>query len=131
VRLRANATANLAVYLLALHRDEEARAMARAAVFDAREAGDGGTAACAIQHLAAMMAHADARTAARLLGYVDGVFAAGYRRENTERYTHARLLSTLREQLRDEEIGALAREGMAMSELQAARLATRAHPKLP
>ncbi|HEY2474132.1 MAG TPA: tetratricopeptide repeat protein, partial [Candidatus Cybelea sp.] len=124
-RLRANAKANLAVYLLALRRREEALATARAAVLDAREAGDAGIVACAIQHLAAMLSRADARTAAKLLGYVDGVFAAGYRRENTERYTHTMLSTALHEQLSDDEIDALGHEGAALTELQAARLATR------
>ncbi len=126
-RLRANTKANLAVYLLALHREDEARATARVAVLDAREAGDAGIAACAIQHLAAMLSHADLPTAAKLLGFVDGVFAAGYRREHTERYTHALLMASLREKLSDDEIAAFGREGAAMSELQAVRLATRSH----
>ena len=127
VRLSAHAKANLAVYLLALHRDEEARAAARAAVLDAREAGDAGIAACAIQHLATMLSRADPRSAAKLLGYVDAVFAAGYRRENTERYTHTLLLTGLHAKLNDGEIDALAREGAMLSELQAARLARRGH----
>ena len=125
VRLRANARANLAVYLLALHRDEAARATARAAVVDARQAGDAGIVACAVQHLAAMLARADPRTAAKLLGFVNDVFATGFQRENTERYTYELLSTALHEKLSDDEIGALAREGAAMSELQAARLATR------
>jgi non-specific serine/threonine protein kinase len=124
VRLRANAKANLAVYLLALHRNEEARAMARGAMLDAREAGDAGIGACAIQHLALIMSRADPRAAAKLLGHVDAVFAAGYRRENTERHTHALLLTALSEKLNDDEITSLGREGAAMSEPQAARLAT-------
>lgn len=126
-RLRANTKANLAVYLLALHREDEARTSAREAVFEAREAGDAGIAACAIQHLAAILAPGDPRTAAKLLGFVDGVFAAGYRRENTERYSHAELMRSLRQALNADEITVLNYEGAAMSELQAVRLATRAH----
>jgi predicted ATPase len=124
-RLRANAKANLAVYLLALHRHQEALTTARAAVLDAREGGDAGIVACAIQHLAAMLSRSDPRAAAKLLGYVEGVFAGGYRRENTERYTHALLTSALRDKISDDEIAELDREGAAMSELQATRLATR------
>jgi predicted ATPase len=124
-RLRANAKANLSVYLLALHREAEARATARTAMHDAREAGDDGIVACAIQHLAAMISRTDARTAAKLLGYVDSVFAGGYRRENTEQYTHALLLTALQEKLNEADIAGLTREGAAMTELQATRLATR------
>ena len=124
VRLRANTKANLAVYLLAQHRDKDALRMAREAVFDAREAGDSGIEACAIQHVAAMLSSAEPRTAAKLLGYVDAVFAAGYRRENTERHTHSLLVSTLHEELSDDATESLGREGATMSELQAVRLAT-------
>lgn len=124
-RLRANTKANLAVYLLAVHREDEARAIAREAVFDAREAGDTGIAACAIQHLASLLSRSDPRTAAKLLGFVDGVFAAGYRREPTERYTLALLMRSLRQTFSDDEIAALGQEGSAMSEPQAVRLATR------
>ncbi len=125
VRLRANTRSNLSAYLLALHRDEEARAMARAAVFDAREAGDAGIMACAIGHLATMLAHSDPRNAAKLLGYVESVFAGGYNREPTERFTYELLVTTLHRLLSDEEIAAAQQEGAAMSELQAMRLATR------
>jgi hypothetical protein len=125
VRLRAHTGSNLSAYLLALHRDEEARAIARAAVFDAREAGDTGIMACAIQHLAVMQAHHDPRNAAKLLGYIEHVFAGSYSREHTERYTHDLLVTALREALNEDEIEALERVGAEMNELQAVRLATR------
>jgi ATP/maltotriose-dependent transcriptional regulator MalT len=125
VRLRASTKANLAVYLLALHREDEAGATARLAVLDAREAGGAGIAACAIPHLAAMLSHADLPTGAKLLGFVDSVFATGYRREHTERYTRALLMASLRQMLSDDEIAAFGREGATMSEPQAVRLATR------
>lgn len=128
VRLRANTKANLTAYLLAARRDDEVRAMGRAAILDAREAGDAGIAACAIQHLAALLSRGDAtKTAAKLLGYVDSVFAEGYRRENTERYTHDLLLEAFHERLSDEEIADLMREGAGMTESQAIRSATRSH----
>lgn len=125
VRLRANSEANLAAYLLALDREAEARAIARDAVYDAREAGDAGGLACALGHLAAMIAPQDPADAARLLGYVDSVLARGYRRENTERYTHDRLMAVLRDRFSESEIAALGREGAAMNESQAVRLGTR------
>lgn len=104
---------------------DEARSAARAAITEAREAGDSGIVACAIQHMAAMSCRTDPKTAAKLLGFVNAVFALGYRRENTERYTHALLVSALRERLSNDELAGLEREGGTMSELQAARLATR------
>jgi len=126
VRLRANAKSNLAAYLFALGRDEDARATARAAIAEARESGDYGIMACAMQHLAAMLARGEPQTAAKLLGYVDRVFAQGYQREHTERYTHDLLMRALHAHLGDDELAALQREGAAMAEPQAARIAMRA-----
>ncbi len=127
VRLRANARANLAVYLIALHREKEARATARAALFDAREAGDAGTVAVAMQHLAAMLSHSHPRAAAKLLGYVDGVFAQEFQREHTERYTHGLLMEALHARLSAEEIATMVREGATMAESQAIRIAMRSY----
>lgn len=125
LRMRANAKSNLAAYLIALRREDEARTVARAAVFEGRDAGDTGVMLCALGHLAAILAKNDPRDAARLLGYVERVFAEGYRRENTERYTRGVLTATLQNRLIEIEIASLAREGAAMSEAQAIRLATR------
>ncbi len=128
IRLRANSKSNLAAYLIALQREEEARTLARAAVFDAREAGDGGIMACAIGTLATLIARDDPKTAAKLIGFVDGVFSAGYVREYTERYTYEVLMERLNQRLTESEIAELAHEGAAMSEAHAVRLATRAAP---
>ncbi|MBV8373620.1 MAG: helix-turn-helix domain-containing protein [Candidatus Eremiobacteraeota bacterium] len=125
VRLRAHTKSNLAAYLIALRREGEARAVAREAVFDAREAGDSGILACALGHLAALWAPLDPRNAARLLGYVERVFASGYQREHTERYTHEILTNALRQALTETENAALEREGALMSENQAVHLGTR------
>ncbi|MGA7357001.1 MAG: helix-turn-helix domain-containing protein [Candidatus Cybelea sp.] len=125
-RLRANVKSNLAAYLIALQREDDARALARAAVLDAREAGDNGIMACAIGTLATLRSRSDPRVAARLIGYVDEVFSAGYIREYTERYTQTLLMERLHQTLGDDEIAALAREGAAMTESQAVRLATHA-----
>src|SRR5271165_2764844 len=124
IRLRAHSKSNLAAYLIALQREDEARTLARAAVFDAREVGERGIMACAIGTLATLRACSDPRSAAKLIGYVDGVFAAGYIREYTERYTQALLMERLRQTLSDDEIAALGREGTALTESQAVRLAT-------
>lgn len=127
IRLRAHSKCNLAVYLLALHREDEARGLARAAVLDAREAGDREMLACAIGTLAALRSCSDPRSAARLIGYADSVFAAGYIREYTEQYAQSVLTERLRQTLNHDEIAALAHEGAAMTELQAVKLA--AHPR--
>jgi hypothetical protein len=123
VRVRANVESNLAIYLIALQREDEARALARAAVRDAREAGDDGIMACAIGTLATLRSRNDPRGAARLNGYVDNVFSAGYIREYTERFTQELLMERLRQALTGDEIAALAREGSALTESQAVRLA--------
>lgn len=124
IRLRAQVKSNLAAYLTALPRQDEARALARAAVFEAREVGDSGMMALAMGTLATLRSCSDPRSAAKLIGYVDNVFSAGYIREYTERYTQTLLMESLRQTLSDEEIVALACEGAAMSEPQAVRLAT-------
>lgn len=85
VRLRAHMESNLAVYLIALHCEDEAWTVARAAVFDGREAGDAGMVACAIGTMATLRSRSDPRNAAILNGYVDHVFSGGYIREYTER----------------------------------------------
>ena len=72
-----------------------------------------------------MLAHGDPKSAAKLLGYVEGVFAGGYSREPTEQYTYELLMTALRSSLKDDDIAALERVGADMSELQAVRLATR------
>jgi predicted ATPase/DNA-binding XRE family transcriptional regulator len=126
IRLRAHTESNLSVYLIALRREDEARGLARAAVFDAREAGDTGMMACAIGTLATLRSRSDPRSAAKLIGYVDGVFSAGYIREYTEQFTHSLLIEMLHQTLGDDEITALAHEGAAMTESQAVRLATHA-----
>jgi predicted ATPase/DNA-binding XRE family transcriptional regulator len=123
IRVRANVESNLAIYLIALQREDEARALARAAVWDAREAGDDGIMACAIGTLATLRSRNDPRGAARLNGYVDNVFSAGYIREYTERFTQELLMERLRQALTGDEIAALAREGSALTESQAVRLA--------
>ena len=121
VRLRANTRSNLAAYYIALGRVAAARELARAAVLDARQAGDYGIMSCALGHLATILSHGDPKGAARLLGYVESVFASGYRRENTERYTHDLLMDTLHQALTDDQIADLVREGAFMTEDAAVR----------
>lgn len=116
----ATQESNLSVYLLALGRVEEARAMALASIDD----GSGSFPAVPLQHFAATIAASHPKIAARLLGYVETVFCANaFSRENTERYTYDRLVATLHEALGAEAVTALAAAGAEMSVEQVLRLA--------
>jgi predicted ATPase/DNA-binding XRE family transcriptional regulator len=120
--LRAAQESNLASYLFALDRQDEARAMALAAIADS----DSNYAAVPLQHLAAMVALHHPKRAARILGYVERVFAeTPYSRQKTEQYTYDRLMSTLRETIDEDDIARLGREGSAMTEEQILNLARR------
>jgi predicted ATPase len=115
---------NLAAYLFALDRLDEAHSEALGALRIARDIENYVHAAEALQHLAAIIAQADPGRAARLLGYVDGVLrGSGYTRAFTEQYTHDRLMATLRESLSEARIRALIHEGAGLTEDQAVELA--------
>lgn len=121
--LRAGLESNLAAYLFALGRNEEARNMALQAI---REA-DSYYAAVPLQHLAAIIAPKDPKVAATLLGYIEKVLAqTHFIRERTETYTLERLNDTLRAALDEEQINDLGRTGAAMTEDQAIKIAKRA-----
>lgn len=114
---------NLAAYLIALNRFDEARSQGLGALQIACDSGSNVRAAIALQHVGATLAHADPKRAGQLLGHVESVFTAnGYVREYAERYTHDRLVSTLRETLSPDDITKLAHEGAALTEAQAAEL---------
>lgn len=118
--LRANQQSNLAAYLFALGRDDEARAAALLAIRDA----DPDYAAVPMQHMAAIFAPHDPKRAARLLGYIERTLSAtGYTREYTEQYTFDRLMATLQMLIGPDEIARLERDGAAMSDEQALKLA--------
>lgn len=74
--------------------------------------------AWALQHLALLAAlDGDGRRAAQLLGYVDAGFTQmGYKREPTEQWGYDKLLATLHETLREDEIAPLLTEGATWSE---------------
>lgn len=125
-RLRSNQESNLAAYLLAVNREKEARAMAAAAICDARDAGDRGMVAIGLQHAAAILARQSAARAAEILGFVDLVLdPTGYHREHTERFTYELLLQTLRANLSEDEIATHADQGALLTEEQAVQLAQR------
>jgi predicted ATPase len=120
--LRAGLESNLAAYLFALGREEEARATALQAIRDA----DYYYTAVPIQHLSAIIAPRDPRRAATLLGYVEKVLSeTHFTRQRTEAYTMERLMNSLHAQLDDDEISRLGNTGHAMSEEQAIKIARR------
>jgi predicted ATPase/DNA-binding XRE family transcriptional regulator len=119
---RAAQESNLAAYLFALGRYDESRSMGFAAIADS----DSNYMAVPLQHLTAMLALDHPKRAARLLGYIEKVFAATpYTRQSTEISTYDRLMATLRTTLNDDEIARLGREGAAMTEEQILNLARR------
>jgi tetratricopeptide (TPR) repeat protein len=94
---------NYAAYLIACDRFPEAREAAREAVLLSQEAQRNVYQAWAVQHLAAVAAlvadgrSAMLRTAAQLLGYVDGrITALRSPREHTEQQEYDRVLGVLR-----------------------------------
>jgi predicted ATPase/DNA-binding XRE family transcriptional regulator len=126
LRLRSHQEGNLAVYLLALHRQEDARAVALEAIRDARSSGHSGVTANSLQTVAATLPSEDGKRAARLLGYVEGILeTTGYQRERTERYTYDVIVTALRAALTESEISTLMKMGRSLTEDQAVRIAQR------
>jgi hypothetical protein len=120
--LRAGQESNLAAYLFALGRDDEARSMALLSIREANYT----YAAVPMQHLAAIIAPHHPKRAATLLGYIERVFdETSFSREQTEIYTLERLRSTLREHLDEAEITRLGEIGAALTEDQAFMLVRR------
>jgi predicted ATPase/class 3 adenylate cyclase len=120
---------NMAAYLVALRRCDEARAMARDALAITRDAQNAVLIAFSLQHLAAIAAlresdepHAieDRRRAARLLGYVDAcIKTLQASREYTEQSEYDTVILALRDALGEEALLRLIAEGGAWSEEQA------------
>jgi predicted ATPase/DNA-binding XRE family transcriptional regulator len=125
-RLRSNQESNLTAYLLAEGEREEASSIAAIAIRDARDAGDSGTVAIALQHAAAVLAQQNPERAAELLGFVEHALSpTGYQREHTERFTYDLLMQTLRDKLPEQQIATLIDQGTSMTEEQAVQLARR------
>jgi hypothetical protein len=79
-----------------------------------------------LQHFSAVLAPKHPKRAARLLGYVEKVFAlTPFSRQITEKFTYDVLMSELRKTMEDDEIATLGREGAAMTEDQVLALALR------
>lgn len=112
---------NITAYLFALDRLGEARTTAREALTAAGEIQSEIHTAVAIQHLAAVASSCgDASRAARLLGYVDAMYARlENSREPTEAHEYERAMAVLSERLPAEELRANIHAGEALTLQQA------------
>jgi predicted ATPase/class 3 adenylate cyclase len=129
-RIVATDQCNMAAYLVALERYDEARTSAHEGLAAARDTQIAVDVAFALQHLAAVAvlrpnAEAPSREeharAARLLGYVDARLAQlEAQREYTERQEYDKMLPALREALGADECARLMAEGSTWSEDHAA-----------
>lgn len=119
---------NMAAYLVALGRYDEARLKAREALEMARDVHYDVAALWAMQHLAAGAAlepHHERERAARVLGYVDARLATlETHREYTEQREYDMALSALREALGADRVVTLMDEGRGWNEDQATAEAT-------
>ena len=128
-RYVAHALSNIATYLTALRRFDEALATARDALTYACDAQYSGGLVWSLQHLAAIGAlrpSADTlvienrRRAARILGYVDArVVALEASRQYTEQQEYDAMIPALHDALGDDELATFMTEGASWSEDQA------------
>jgi tetratricopeptide (TPR) repeat protein len=119
--MKATQAANLAVYLYACGKADAART----AALEAIDSGSGSFVAVPLQHLAAVIALSDPKRAARILGYVDAVFAStAFARQYTEDFTYRALIDTLHQRLDEDTIAACMRDGASMNEKHAVALTT-------
>jgi tetratricopeptide (TPR) repeat protein len=127
-RLVSTGRSNLAAYLVALRRFDDARVVAREAVSASRDAEFSVGVVLALQHLAAIGAlrpETDAREltachrAARIIGYVDTRLAAlEAQREYTEQQEYDAMIPAMSNALGEKELSKLLAEGSAWSEDQ-------------
>ncbi|HUY11585.1 MAG TPA: adenylate/guanylate cyclase domain-containing protein [Candidatus Dormibacteraeota bacterium] len=116
---------NLAAYLAAAGELCESWSLARMSLDIALRLERRMSGAISIQHLAQIAARrGDCEVAARLLGYVDSVYAfEKHPREPTECYGHERMLAILRATYAEGRLRELMAEGAAFSESKAAAIA--------
>lgn len=116
---------NLASYLLATQKVQQARWAAAESLREARALGWTAAIVRAGEHLALVVAlEGQPELAARLLGFAETFYAKGVAsREWTEQVTHQRLLAELNKQLPPTRLADLRREGSEWSEQQAAQAA--------
>jgi predicted ATPase/class 3 adenylate cyclase len=114
----ANAYSNLTAYRLAKRDMAGAKDYARRAIHWAREGQSTNMLMCATQHVALIKAReGDAQNGARLLGYVDKMFAeSGFAREPTEKWSYEHLMQALHEHLTDADIQHFGAEGAGWTE---------------
>ena len=116
--MHANLLANIAGYLVAKDKLSDARSASCRAI-QMLEASDPASAyvTWALYHLALVLAlEGDSQRAAHLLGYCEhAVATVGYNVEFTERATHDRLVSLLRERCPEYQLKALRAEGEALT----------------
>ncbi len=124
----AGAYGNAAAYRIALDDLAGAHESAREGLRVARKARRELDIAIALQHLALLAGlGGESRRAAALLGYVDARYAElGLKREFTEQWGYDKLLVTVRETLREDELAPLLAEGATWSEDQAVEEALQA-----
>jgi tetratricopeptide (TPR) repeat protein len=119
--MHATQAANLAVYLFALGKSDDALA----AALDAIRYGTGSFVAVPLQHIAAIISPTEPKRAARLLGYVDAAFkSAAFSRQYTETYTYNKLLASLNEALDADALTEYMRDGASMNDKHAVLVAT-------
>ncbi len=118
---------NLAAYVMALDRFDEARELARKALRLARDAQYVAHVSISIQHLARVgAAKGEPKLAARLLGYSNATFKRNeFSLEHTEQQGNDKLVAALRTMLDERELERLFEEGAALTEDQAVEEALR------
>ena len=130
----ANDLCNIAAYLLALDRHDDAREYAASAVLAARDAGGTVLTAYALQHVAAVfslrplanerLAGQARERAAMIIGFVDARLAALQAgREYTEQQEYARIIRALKAELAGDKFRGLTALGTTWKESDAIALA--------
>jgi tetratricopeptide (TPR) repeat protein len=113
---QAQMQVNIAAYLLALGRDDEARAVAHEALTIAHRLGDPMIAGAGLLHVAGVAAaRGDAQRAAQLLGASDACRGPGQPRLFTEKTSYDRTTERVRETLSAHELEGHIRDGRGWS----------------
>ncbi|HZZ64425.1 MAG TPA: tetratricopeptide repeat protein, partial [Candidatus Baltobacteraceae bacterium] len=123
---RSTLLANLSGYFLTLGQIDDAILFTREAIVASRERQETILLAISLQRAALIgFSRGQASEAARLLGYVDGIFEVkGSVREPLEQREYERLTAALRERLGDDEETLLTASGRSLSENEALVLAS-------
>jgi predicted ATPase/class 3 adenylate cyclase len=116
---------NLAAYFIAQNRLEDAAAAALDAIQRASTVEDKQSVVSSLQHTALLGAmRGDSYSSAKLLGYVDALFACQeYYRETTETWSYKKLVQKLRGQMTQKQLATVMAEGAKLSADDAIALA--------